>query len=140
MLQTTSMICMEVCQDECFDVFLRDSHTSKLRADFILRANVHAKRTTVVRMPVRIVIRVGTLRCLPRIDDNDAFWMVDYPRVDGQPLGPSGVSKDSNQPTRLPDAVCRLNVDRARLNGMDVDLHSSLLSAGASSNRMVRKG
>src|SRR5215208_347545 len=133
MMQTTSMICMEVRQDECFDVFLRDPHTSNLRADFILRANVHAKRTPVVRMPPRIVIRVGTLRCFPRVDDDDALWMVDYPRVDGQPFGPSGVSKDSDQPTRLPDAVRRLYVDRACLDSMDADLHSSLLSAGASS-------
>src|SRR5829696_7220323 len=140
MMQTTSMVCVEVRQDECFDIFLRYSHTSKLRADFLLRANIHAERITVVRMPVRIVIRLGTLRCFPRVDDDDPLWMIDHPRVDGQPLGPSGVSEDPNQPTRLPDAVCRLDVDRARLNGMDVDLHSSLLSAAASSNRMVRKG
>src|SRR5829696_10085401 len=73
-------------------------------------------------MPVRIVIRVGTLRCFSCVDDDDFLWMVDDPRVDGQPLGPSGVSKDSNQPTWLPDAVRRLYVDRACLNGMDIDL------------------
>jgi hypothetical protein len=66
--------------------------------------------------------------------------MVDYPRVDGQPLGPCRVGKDSDQPAWLPDAFCRLDVDRARLDGMDVDLHDPLLSAGAAGNRMVRKG
>jgi hypothetical protein len=89
---------------------------------------------------VRIVVRVGTLRSFPRVDDDDPLWMVDYPCIDGQPLGPSGVSEDSNQPTWLPDAVCRLNVDRARLYGMDVDLHRALLSAEASGDRLVRKG
>ena len=37
---------------------------------------------------MRIVIWVGTLRCFSRVYDDDSLWVVDYPSVYWQPLGP----------------------------------------------------
>ncbi len=42
MRQTTSMVCVQVGQEERFDISAFDSHTSKLRADFFLWPNIQA--------------------------------------------------------------------------------------------------
>src|SRR5690348_6722782 len=65
-----------------------DTQCLKLWSDLLLRADLNAYRQLKKRMPPGEIARLRRPRRLARVYDDHAFWMLNYPGVDGQKLRP----------------------------------------------------
>lgn len=131
-LETVGVVMMQMRQHEVLEILGRiDAHTSKLRADLVLRRDVEVDREPEERMPPRKEARRGGL---PAVEQDQALVVLDQVGVDRERLGPVPVGDDVQAPTpQRPRHVCPevrgANPDGAGLDRDDCGHRSPLYLA-----------
>jgi hypothetical protein len=119
---------VEVGEHDAPDIARADAELLQLRADLLLGLDVLADGEAEERLPAREVAGLGDAGGLARVDDDDAFGVLDREGVDRQRLGPLAIEQRVEQP---PPAVAnalapaRRQRDGARLDRMDVHVRRS---------------
>jgi hypothetical protein len=117
------VIGVQVGEDHSFHVVRTDAESAELRTDFLLTFNAERHFPTHVRM--QGLAGVEQMHPLARVDDDDAFRMIDDPRIRRQPSGPVRVGEHpepSSHSASAPFDLRGLDPDRARSDC--VDLHA----------------
>src|SRR5262245_2934624 len=116
-----------MCEHDLFDIPRSDAERAQLRANFLLMLDAKLHFPSVVGMQGPGAVE--QMRPLTRIDDDDAFGVIDDPRKGGQPIGPVPVGEDrkpASQPASPSLDLRGLDANRAGLDRVEVHTPSTI--------------
>src|SRR5215213_11930794 len=87
-MESSCMICMHVCQYNLSHFICLDTYFFKLWTDFLFRFDI-SLQIPIVRMPPWKVSAFCSPGSLTGINDDNSFWMLNSPSINGKRFCPS---------------------------------------------------